>query len=126
MYLQVLLGCIRDMCTLEKRAERSPYIAERAQGMHNLTRDEMLQRSHKDRRGVCVPYQEKDLRYDVTQGYLRKEGAGQVRTEGVLHRGSRVLARRIRFTFFGGSRVSPPQKVLAWGTQDLKFFPQKD
>ena len=47
----------------------------------------MLQRSYKDRRGVCVPYQEKDLRYDVTQGYLRKEGAGQVRKEGVLHRG---------------------------------------
>ena len=41
----------------------------------------------KDRRGACVPYQEKDLRYDITQGYLRKEGAGQVMKEGVLHRG---------------------------------------
>ena len=42
---------------------------------------------YKDRRGVCVPYQEKDPRYDITQGYLQKEGAGQVIQEGALHRG---------------------------------------
>ena len=47
----------------------------------------MLQMYYKDRRGVCVPYQEKDLRYDITQGYLQKEGAGQVRRDCVLHRG---------------------------------------
>ena len=47
----------------------------------------MLRMYYKDRRGVCVPYQEKDPRYDITQGYLRKEGAGQVMKEGVLHRG---------------------------------------
>ena len=60
-----------------KRSERSLYIAERAQSMHNLTRNEMLQRSYKDRRGVCVPYQERDLRYDVAHGCLRQEGGDQ-------------------------------------------------
>ena len=38
-----------------KRSERSLYIAERAQSMHNLTRDEMLQSSYEDRREyVCL------------------------------------------------------------------------
>ena len=55
--------------------------------MHNLTRNEMLQRSYKDRRGVCVPYQERDIRYDVAHGYLRQEGGDQASKGGVLHRG---------------------------------------
>ena len=87
-----------------RRSERSPYIAERAQSMHGLTEGEMLQRSYKDRRGVCVPYQEKDLRYDVTQGYLRKEGAGQVRKEGVLHRGPVGASKRGRAGAGGGGQ----------------------
>ena len=70
-----------------KRSERSPYIAERAKSMHNLTRNEMLQRAYKDRRGVCVPYQERDLRYDAAHGYLRQEGGDQASKGGVLHRG---------------------------------------
>ena len=41
----------------------------------------------KDRRGVLVPDQEEDLRCNITQGYLRKEGAGRVMKGGVLHRG---------------------------------------
>ena len=61
--------------------------------MHGLTRGEMLQMYYKDRRGVCVRYQEKDLRCDITQGYLRKEGAGQV-MKGVCCTGGRwALAR---------------------------------
>ena len=76
-----------------KRSERSPYIAERAQSMHNLTRNEMLQRSYKDRRGVCVPYQERDLRYDVAHGYLRQEGGDQASKGGVMHRGVVVPAQ---------------------------------
>ena len=49
---------------------------------------------YKDRRGVCVPYQEKDLQYDITQGYLRKQGAGRVIKEGVLHRGPVGASKR--------------------------------
>ena len=55
----------------------------------------MLRMYCKDRRGVCVHYQEKDLRHGINQGYLRREGpagAGQVIKEGVLHRGPAVGA----------------------------------
>ena len=52
-----------------------------------VRRGEMLQVHCRDRRGAYVPYQEKDLRCDITQGYLRKEGASQVMKGGVLHRG---------------------------------------
>ena len=45
-----------------KRSERSPYIAEREQSMRSRTRNEMLQGSYKDRRGICVPYQGRDPR----------------------------------------------------------------
>ena len=76
-----------------RRSERSPYIAERAQSMHGLTRGDMLQMYHQDRRGTCVPHQEKDLRYDITQRYLRKEGAGQVTKEGALHTGPTITLR---------------------------------
>ena len=55
--------------------------------MHDLTRDKVLQRSHKNRRGVCVPYQERDLQYVVTHGYLRQKGGEQVSEGGVVHRG---------------------------------------
>ena len=51
---------------------------------------------YKDRRGICLPYQEKDLRYDTTQGYLQKEGAGQGMKEGVLHRGPVGASKRGR------------------------------
>ena len=57
-----------------KRSARSVYIAERAQSMHGLTRGEMLQMYYKDRNGVRAPYQERDMRYDIAQGYLQKEG----------------------------------------------------
>ena len=101
-----------------RRSERSPYIAERAQSMHGLTEGEMLQRSYKDRRGVCVPYQEKDLRYDVTQGYLRKEGAGQVRKEGVLHRGLVGASKRGRAgAGGGGQKKSRRQAAVQSGEQ---------
>ena len=101
-----------------RRSERSPYIAERAQSMHGLTEGEMLQRSYKDRRGVCVPYQEKDLRYDVTQGYLRKEGAGQVRKEGVLHRGPLGASKRGRAgAGGGGQKKSRRQAAVPSGEQ---------
>ena len=73
-----------------KKSERSLYIAERAQTMHYLTRDEMLQRSCKDRRGVCAPSQERDLRYDVAQGYLRQKGGDQVSKGSVLHRATQA------------------------------------
>ena len=96
-----------------RRSERSPYIAERAQSMHGLTEGEMLQRSYKDRRGVCVPYQEKDLRYDITQGYLRKEGAGQVMKEGVLHRGQVGASKRGRAGVgVGGRKKSRRQTAV--------------
>ena len=36
--------------------------------------------------GVHVPYQERDMRYNITQGYLRKEGGGLVAQRGALHR----------------------------------------
>ena len=101
-----------------RRSERSPYIAERAQSMHGLTEGEMLQRSYKDRRGVCVPYQEKDLRCDVTQGYLRKEGAGQVRKEGVLHRGPVGASKRGRAgAGGGGQKKSRRQAAVQSGEQ---------
>ena len=54
--------------------------------MHGLTRGEMLQMCHKDRNGVHVPYQERDMRYGITQGYLRKGGGGLVAQRGALHR----------------------------------------
>ena len=79
-----------------RRSERSLYIVERAQSMHGLTRGEMLQMYCRDQRGVCVPYQEKDLRYGITQGYLWKEGAGQVMKGGVLHRGLVGASKRGR------------------------------
>jgi hypothetical protein len=62
-----------------KKSARSPYIAERAQSMHGCTRGEMLQMYYKDRNGlgVCVLYQERDMQYDVAQGYLQKEGGSQ-------------------------------------------------
>ena len=82
---EVLTGALglhaRYVCT-GKRSERSPYIAERAQSMHYLTRDEMLQRSYEDRRGVCVPYQERDLRYNAAEGYLRQKEGDQVSKGG--------------------------------------------
>ena len=40
----------------------------------------------KDRGGVRVPYQERDLRCDVARGYLQQEGGGQVGKGCVLHR----------------------------------------
>ena len=46
------------------------YIAERAQSMHGCTRGEMLQMYYKDRNGVRVLYQERDMQYDVAQGYF--------------------------------------------------------
>ena len=61
--------------------------------MHGLTRGEMLRMYCKDRRGVCVPYQEKNPRYDITQGYLRKGGAGQVRKEGACIGGKWALVK---------------------------------
>ena len=78
-----------------KGSERSPYIAERARSMHNLTRDKVLQKSYTDRRGVCVPYQERDLRYDVAHGYLRQEGGDQVSKGSVLHRGPVGTRKRV-------------------------------
>ena len=57
----------------------------------------MLQMYHKDWRGVCVPYQERDLRCDITSCrgfYLQKEGAGQVMKGGVLHRGPVGASKR--------------------------------
>ena len=70
-----------------KKSARSPYIAERAQSMHGCTRGEMLQRYYKDRNGVCVLYQERDMQYDVAQGYLQKEGGSQMTKMGVPRRG---------------------------------------
>ena len=67
-----------------QRSARSPYIAERAQSMHGLTRGEMLQVYYKDRDGLRAPYQERDLRYDIAQGYLQKEGGGLVVKRGAL------------------------------------------
>jgi hypothetical protein len=68
----------------------------------------MLQMHYKDRRGVCVPYQEKDLRYDITQGYLQKEGAGQVRRDCVLHRG--MVGARAPGGSDPGTETSPRHK----------------
>ena len=51
-----------------------------------------------------MPCQEKDLRYDITQGYLQKEGAGQVGKEGVLHRGMVGASKRGRAGVGGGGR----------------------
>ena len=49
---------------------------------------------YKDRNGVHVPYQERDMGYDITQGYLQKEGGGLPSSRGVHYVGSRwVLAR---------------------------------
>ena len=49
---------------------------------------------YKDWNGVHVPYQERDMRYDITQGYLRKEGGGLVVRRGALVcRGRWALAR---------------------------------
>ena len=70
-----------------KKSARSPYIAERAQSMHGCTRGEMLQMYCKDRNGVCVLYQERDMQYDVAQGYLQKEGGSQMAKMGVPRRG---------------------------------------
>ena len=96
-----------------RRSERSPYIAERAQSMHGLTRGEMLQMYYKDRRGVCVPYQEKDLQYDITQGYLRKQGAGRVIKEGVLHRGPVGASKRGRAGGGGGGQKKSRRQAAA-------------
>ena len=75
----------------------------------------MLRMYYKDRRRVCAPYQEKDLRYDITQGYLRKEGAGQVTKEGVLHRGAVGASKRGRAGVGVGWKKSRRQAaVLPW------------
>ena len=54
----------------------------------------MSQVYYKDWRGVCVPYQDKDLWYNISQGYLWKEGAGQMIKEGALHRGPAGASKR--------------------------------
>ena len=41
-----------------------------------------------------MPYQERDIRYDVAHGYLRQEGVDQASKGGVLHRGPVGMARR--------------------------------
>ena len=76
-----------------KRSERSLYIAERAQSIHSLTRSGVLQMYYKDQNGACVPYQERNLRYDFAKGYLRQEGGSQVGKGGAMHRGRWGLAR---------------------------------
>ena len=51
----------------------------------------MLEMYYKDRSGVCVPYQERDPRYDISQGYLQKEPEEGTRCKGgkwALARGS--------------------------------------
>jgi hypothetical protein len=70
-----------------KKSVRSLHIAERAQSMHGCTRGEMLQMYYKDRNGVCVLYQERDMQYDAAQGYLQKEGGSQMAKMGVPRRG---------------------------------------
>ena len=78
----------------------------------------MLRMYYKDRRGVCVPYQEKDLRHNITQGYLQKEGAGQVRKEGVLHRGPLGASKRGRAgAGGGGQKKSRRQAAVQSGEQ---------
>ena len=51
-----------------QRSARSLYIAERALSMHGLTRGEMFQMYCKDRNGVRVFYQEREIWGDITQG----------------------------------------------------------
>ena len=84
--------------------------------MHSLTRGEMLQVYYKDRRGICVLYQGADLRYGITRGYLRKEGAGQVMKEGVLHRGPLGASKRGRARVGVGGRKKGRRQaaVLTW------------
>ena len=90
-----------------KRSAQSPYIAERAQSMHSLTRGEMLQMYYKDRNGVHVPYQERDMRYDAgTRGYLRKEGGGLGAQRGTLRREPVGAGKRGR----GGAGIGGPKK----------------
>ena len=80
-----------------KRSAQSPVlVAERAQSMHDHTRGEMLRMYYKDRNGVRAPYQERDMQYDITQGYLRKEGGGLVAQRGVLRRGPVGAGKRGR------------------------------
>ena len=81
--------------------------------MHNLARNEMLQRSYKDRRGVCVPYQERDLRYDVAHGYLRQEGGDQASKGGVLHRGPVGTRKRGRDGAEGEGRKRGRRQAVA-------------
>ena len=113
MYFAGVLGLHMRYVYTGKRSERSPYIAERAQSMHNLTRNEMLQRSYKDRRGVCVPYQERDLRYDVAHGYLRQEGGDQASKGGVLHRGPVGTRKRGRDGAEGEGRKRGRRQAVA-------------
>ena len=41
-----------------------------------------------------MPYQERGIWYDITQGYLQEEGGGQVVRRGVLHRGPVGASKR--------------------------------
>ena len=49
--------------------------------MHGHTRGEMLQMYYKDRNGVHVLYQERDMQYDAAQRYWQKEGGSRIHGE---------------------------------------------
>ena len=60
-----------------------------------------------------MPYQEKDPQYGITQGYLRKQGAGRVIKEGVLHRGTVGASKRGRAGGGGGGQKKSRRQVAA-------------
>ena len=86
-----------------RRPERSPYIAERAQSMHSLTRGEML------RSGVCVPYQERCPRGTILRRGTYSRG-DQVGKGGVLHRGLVGPSKKR-----GAGRLALGGAGLGWG-----------
>ena len=78
----------------------------------------MLQMYCKDRNGVRVLYQERDMQYDVAQaqGYLRKEGGSRMAKMGVPCRGPVGTSKRGRDGAGVGGRkrgkrqaAAPPQ-----------------
>ena len=75
-----------------------------------------MQMYYKDRNGVRVLYQERDMRYDVTQRYLQKEGGSQMAKMGVPCRGPVGTSKRGRDGAGVGGRkrgkrqaAAPPQ-----------------